>query len=371
MRRTVPDDCRGQSQIRLNATAATPSLTLADRKVGAGNPCFLIAEVALAHDGSLGLAHAFIDAAAEVGVDAVKFQTHIAAAESTARESFRVPIFPQDKSRFDYWKRTEFTSDQWRGLAEHAHRRSLVFLSSPFSEQAVDLLLQCEVPAWKIASGEVGNLPLLEKIAQTRLPVLLSSGMSSWNELSSAVQFFRERRIDVATLQCTSAYPCPPESWGLNLISEMRDAFNCPVGFSDHSGSLAPSLAAVALGANVIEFHLTFHRRMFGPDVASSLTLDQAQELTRSIRELEKALASPVDKDRLAEAAASMRGLFTKSIVAACAIPVGTILQREHLDFKKPGDGMPPESYPALLGRETIRPLAKDERISDEHLRKA
>ncbi len=343
-------------------------IEIAGKHVGPGHPCLLIAEVALAHDGSLGMAQAYIDAAADAGVDAIKFQTHIAAAESTSRETFRVPVFPQDKTRFDYWQRTSFTLEQWKYLAERARERGLIFLSSPFSMAAVELLQECAVPAWKIASGEVNNLPLLEHIAETRLPVLLSSGLSSWDELQTAAKFFIERRIPLAMMQCTSAYPCPPETWGLNLLAEMRAAFQCPVGLSDHSGSLAPSLAAVALGANAIEFHLTFHRRMFGPDVASSLTVEQAIDLVGMIRSLEKALASPVDKNKTAQESSRIRSLFTKSVVAAQSLPAGTILERKHLDFKKPGDGIPAHRYSELLGRRTIAALAKDDPIRDEAL---
>lgn len=350
------------------SNSVVPTFSISNRPVGPSHPSFIIAEIALAHDGSVGFAEAFIDAAASTGVDAVKFQTHIADAESTPRELFRVPIFPQDGSRFEYWRRTEFTSSQWRHLADRARRSGLIFLSSPFSSRAVELLLECGMPAWKIASGEVGNLPLLERIAETRLPVLVSSGLSPWAELEQAARFFAEREIPFAILQCTSAYPCPPESWGLNLLDEMRRAFRCPVGLSDHSGSLAPSLAAITLGANIIEFHLTLHRKMFGPDVASSLTVEQATDLVPMIRQLERALSSPVSKDRIADDSARIRQLFTKSIVAADAIPAGTILQRRHLDFKKPGDGIPTNRYLELLGRRTTRAFAKDDAIREEDL---
>jgi N-acetylneuraminate synthase len=258
--------------------------------------------------------------------------------------------------------------DQWKELAAYSRQRGVVFLSSPFSGQAVDWLTECAVPAWKIASGEVTNLPLLERIAETGLPVLLSSGLSSWEELSTAAQFFAARDVGVAVLQCTSAYPCPPERWGLNLLTEMRTAFGCPVGLSDHSGSIAPSLAAVSLGANVIEFHLTFSKHMFGPDVAASLTIEQARQLVPMIRQLERALNSPVDKNELARDATAMRTLFLKSIVAAAPLPAGTVLERSHLDFKKPGDGIPAGRYRELIGRRTIAPLAKDQLITEDVL---
>ena len=156
--------------------------------VGGSNPCLIIGEVAQAHDGSLGLAHAFIDAIANAGADAVKFQTHIANAESSTREPFRVKFSQQDATRYDYWKRMEFTEEQWRGLADHAHQRGLLFLSSPFSEEAVEMLNQIGMPAWKIASGEVKNPILMERILQTGKPLLLSTGMSSLSEVDACGQ---------------------------------------------------------------------------------------------------------------------------------------------------------------------------------------
>ena len=164
------------------------------------NPCLVIGEIAQTHDGSLGTAHAYIDAIANAGADAVKFQTHIAAAESTPGEPWRVKFSRQDATRFDYWKRMEFTEAQWHGLAEHAAERGLIFLSSAFSFEAVDLLERVGVPAWKVGAGETSNLPLLEKMARTGKPVILSSGMSDWAELDAAVNCVREHGAPVAVL---------------------------------------------------------------------------------------------------------------------------------------------------------------------------
>ena len=177
-----------------------------------------MAEVAQAHDGSLGAAHSFVDAVAGVGADAIKFQTHIAAAESTPAEPWRVRFSDQDRSRYDYWKRTEFSEEEWRGLKTHAEERGLLFISSPFSIEATELLERVGVRVWKVASGELGNVPLLDRLARTGLPVVLSSGMSSWDELDVAVQRLRSSSVPVAVLQCTSAYPTPPEKVGLNML---------------------------------------------------------------------------------------------------------------------------------------------------------
>ncbi|MDH7504394.1 MAG: N-acetylneuraminate synthase family protein, partial [Verrucomicrobiota bacterium] len=201
--------------------------------MGDGYPPMLIAEVAQAHDGSLGMAHAFIDLIAGAGADAVKFQTHIAAAESTPAEPWRVKFSRQDATRYDYWKRMEFSPAQWRELKHHATQRGLVFLSSPFSFEAVDLLEKLRVPAWKIPSGEITNLPMIERIVGTGRPVLISSGMSAWSQLDAAVAVCRGARVPYAVFQCTTAYPCPPEKIGLNVLEELRRRYDCAVGLSD------------------------------------------------------------------------------------------------------------------------------------------
>jgi N-acetylneuraminate synthase len=228
-----------------------------------GKPC-IIAEIGQAHDGSLGLAHAYIDAVADTGADAIKFQTHIASEESTLDESFRVQFSLQDDTRFHYWKRMEFTGEQWFGLAEHARKRQLIFLSSPFSIGAVHLLSQIGMPAWKVGSGEVFNEMLLQEIARNGAPIILSTGMSSYRDIDECVAKIKLRKLAFALLQCTSQYPAPLEKAGLNVLDELRRRFHCPVGLSDHSGTLFPGLMALARGAHIVEVHVVFDRRMFG-----------------------------------------------------------------------------------------------------------
>lgn len=334
-----------------------------DRLVGEGAPCFVIAEVGLAHDGSLGAAHAYIDAAADAGVDAVKFQTHIAAAESSPQEGFRVKVFPQDKTRFEYWERTTFTEEQWRDLKQHAEERKLVFLSTPFSNAAVALLRRIGMKAWKIGSGETNNLLMLEEIALQGEPVLLSSGMSYIEELDGSVDLLRSRGTPVMVMQCTSNYPCPPERYGLNMISEYRRRFGVPVGFSDHSGEIAPGLAAVVLGARAVEVHVTWSKQCFGPDVKASLTFEQLAELTKGIRLLERSLDNNIDKDALAQEMREMRQLFTKGLVANRPIAAGTLLARHHLDARKPCIGVSVSDYQSVLGRVVKRSLSIGEPI--------
>ncbi len=207
--------------------------------------CAVVAEIAQAHDGSLGFAHAMIDAAAEAGVDAVKFQTHIADAESTPGEPWRVKFSPQDATRYDYWKRMEFTEAQWAGLKRHAEERGLLFLSSPFSMEAVDLLRRIGgVAAWKVASGEITNWPMLKTMTQDGVPILLSTGMSDFDEISATVNMLRGLGAEVCVMQCTSAYPTPPEKAGINVMQEYARRFGTAVGYSDHSATIFPGLIA-------------------------------------------------------------------------------------------------------------------------------
>jgi N-acetylneuraminate synthase len=339
---------------------------LAGRSVGPGEPALVVGEVAQTHDGSLGLAHAFVDAIADAGADAVKFQTHIAEAESTPAEPFRVAFSQQDESRYDYWRRTAFTEEQWTGLAGHARERGLLFLSSPFSLEAVDLLEGVGVPAWKIGSGEVANPALLDRVARTGLPVLLSSGLSPIAELDDAVARVRAAGAPVAVLQATSAYPCPPEQVGLNVIPLLAAHYGVPVGLSDHSGTIFPSLAAVVLGASILEVHVTLSPNMFGPDVPASVTTAELAELVRGVRFLERALASPVDKDAVAEELGDLRALFTRSVVAAADLEAGTVLSEANLALKKPAGGLPPGRLAELVGRRLRRPVAADAQLTED-----
>jgi N,N'-diacetyllegionaminate synthase len=331
------------------------SITIAGREVGPGQPAFIIAEVAQAHDGSLGAAHAYIDAAADAGIDAIKFQTHIADAESTLDEPFRVRFSRQDETRYAYWKRMEFTPEQWAGLFDHARERGLVFLSSAFSVDAVALLAGLGMAAWKVGSGEVGSRDLLEAMAQAGGPVLLSTGMSGFAEIDSAVAFLRERGAEVALFQCTSRYPVPLEEVGLNVIDELRQRYGCPAGLSDHSGSAYPALAAMARGADLIEAHIVFDKRMFGPDTSASLTVADFKHLAAARDAFARMLGTPLDKDRMSEGFGTMRALFGKSLALREDAPAGALVSEAALTTKKPGTGIPAAQRDKVVGRRLHR----------------
>lgn len=330
--------------------------------------CLIIGEVAQAHDGSLGMAHAFIDAIARAGADAVKFQTHIASAESTPQEPWRVKFSRQDATRYEYWKRMEFTPEQWQGLADHAKEKNLIFLSSPFSIKAAELLEKIGMPAWKIASGETGNTQLLNHILKTKLPILLSTGMSAIEEIDATVKLVQNADVELAVMQCTTAYPCPPEKIGLNMIPFFRERYGCAVGLSDHSGTIYAGLAAAALGIEALETHVTFSREMFGPDVPASVTLEELKQLTEGVRFIERMRSNPMDKDGFAQDALPLRRMFTKSIVAAMDIKTGTALEERHLALKKPGTGLTSDRLPDILGRRLLRDVHADEQILREDI---
>ena len=330
--------------------------------------CLIIAEVAQAHDGSLGIAHAHIDAAADAGADAVKFQTHIAAAESTAAEKWRVKFSYQDVTRYDYWKRMEFSDEQWLGLSQHCRDRGLTFLSSPFSLEAVELLLRIGTPAWKIASGEVNNIPLFERIVQTNLPILLSTGMSSLSEIDGAVEKIKRANLPFVVMQCHTAYPCPPEKIGLNMITLLHERYGCSVGLSDHSGTIYPGLAAIVLGIEALEVHLTLSRQMFGPDVPASVTSSELRQLVEGVRFIEKMLANPVDKNKTANELQPVRELFTKSIFYKNNLVAGTVLTMDNLALKKPGTGIPASKIASILGKRVLKDVIIDSFVNENDL---
>ena len=324
------------------------------------NPCpstFIIAEVAQAHDGSLGLAHAYIDAAAKTGADAVKFQTHIAAEESSPQETWRVKFSRQDATRYDYWKRMEFTVEQWAGLKQHAEEKGLAFLSSPFSLAAIQMLERISVPAWKVASGEVTNQLFLDAMISTRLPILVSSGMSYLEELDATMAQIKTAGIRAAVFQCTTAYPCPPEKIGINQIFELIARYDCPVGLSDHSGTPYPSLAAVTLGASLIEAHITLSREMFGPDTSASLTTQEFTQMVEGVRFINKMIAQPIDKRANADEMGPMRKMFGQSLVAATDLEAGTVICKENLSCRKPGTGIPSANINSVLGKKLRVPV--------------
>jgi N,N'-diacetyllegionaminate synthase len=324
---------------------------------------YVVAEAGMNHDGSLGNALRMVEVAAEAGADAVKFQLHDAAAEST-RNAPSPPYF-QHESRWEYFERTAFTDEQWRTLKEACDRAGIDFVCAPFSVEALERLEGIGVARYKIGSGEVTNLELIRAAAATGKPVLVSSGMSTWEELDAAVEAAGER---AAVLQCTSAYPTPPERVGLNLLQELRERYGKPVGFSDHSLGPNAAFAAVALGATIVEKHFTLSKDMYGPDAALALEPHELEELVDGIREISEILAAPVDKDAEAQALADMKEIFEKSVVTTREIAAGAEISREMVAAKKPGTGIPAARLDEVVGRHAAVAIAADTVLTEELL---
>ncbi|MEP7164111.1 MAG: N-acetylneuraminate synthase family protein [Ferruginibacter sp.] len=312
---------------------------------------YIIAEIAQAHDGSLGIAHSYIDALAGTGVHAVKFQTHIAHAESSVHEPFRVKFSYEDATRYDYWKRMEFTADQWAGIKSHCEEKDLEFISSPFSCAAVDLLEKLGVKKYKIGSGEVSNLLMLEKIALTGKDIILSSGMSSLRELDSTIGFLKPFGNSISVLQCTTAYPTVAGQWGLDIIKVLKERYGLPTGFSDHSGDIYAGLAATALGAELLEFHTVFDQRMFGPDAKASITIDQVKKLVQGVNEITKDLQSNANKES-SEAFNDLKKIFQKSLAVNKDLETGHAITFNDLEAKKPsGYGIDAKDFKMVIGK--------------------
>lgn len=331
---------------------------------------YIIAEIGQAHEGSLGIAHSYIDALAGTGVDAIKWQMHIADAESSEEEPFRVKFSYEDDQRIDYWRRMEFTLDQWRGIKEHCEEKGMEFICSPFSNAAVDALEQLGVSKYKIGSGEVNNFLLLEKICKTGKTVLLSSGMSSYDELLDSVKFVKSHGNELVLFQCTTAYPTEAKDWGLNVIGEFKEKFDLPIGFSDHSGGITACIAAAAFGASYFEFHVVFDKRMFGPDAKASLTIDETKELCKALHQVETALNNPIEKSdnsRFKE----VKGIFEKSLAVNRDMKAGEVISLDVLEGKKPkGFGIDASKFRSIVGKKLNKDLKvwsflKEEDISN------
>lgn len=327
---------------------------------------YVIAEVSQNHDGSLGQAHAFIDAVAITGADAIKFQTHIAEEESTIYEPFRVKFSYEDKTRYDYWKRMEFTEEQWMGLFDHATEKGLDFLSSPFSIKALELLDRIRIPAWKFGAGEVFNEELMDLAIQTGKPILISSGLSTYDEIQTQVEKIKRNGNQYLIFQCVTAYPSTPDMININLITELKRRFSCPIGISDHSSTVFPALAATTLGANAIEVHVTMSEYMFGPDVKASVNITQLKEIVDGSEFITKMLNSNVDLSQRDKDRAQLKEMFSKSLYAADDLKKGTVISRSMFKTKKPNIGIDSRRIEEFIGKKLRADIMKNAPLHEE-----
>jgi N-acetylneuraminate synthase len=342
-------------------------IRIGDRQIGPGERPFIVAEVAQTHEGSLGNAFAFAEVARDCGADAIKFQTHIAAEESTPQEPWRVAFSRQDASRYDYWRRMEFGVEEWKALKAHCDALGIVFMSSPFSIKACEWLREIGMPVWKIASGEIHNDELIDWIMATGEPMILSTGLATPDEAIAAVRRVEANGNPVALLHCTTRYPTPAEQVGLNVLEDFLERLpGIPVGLSDHSGTPFPAVIAAWLGASIVEVHLTLHEKMFGPDVSSSLSPDGLRRLVEGSEMAWRMRSHPVDKDAQLGGLGKERSIFGRSLYTAAEIARGSEITAELLAYKKPGGGMTYADRSALIGRKAARSLPAHHQLSPD-----
>jgi len=323
---------------------------------------FVIAEAGVNHNGSAALAVRLVDAAADAGADAVKFQTFRAAALATPsapKAAYQLRSAKRRESQLDMLKKLELSEKGHRLALARARKRGIAFLSTPFDAADADFLARLGVPAFKLPSGELTNLPLLAHVARKGKPVILSTGMSTLAEVREAVAVLRRngcRRLTL--LHCVSNYPADAKDANLRAMKTMADAFKTPVGWSDHTPGAVTAIAAVALGASVIEKHFTLDQRLPGPDHAMSLEPAELACFVAALREAASALGDGVKAPRPCEA--PIRRVARRSLVLTAALPKGTRLTAAHLSSKRPGTGLPPSKLASVIGRRLKRALRAD-----------
>jgi len=332
---------------------------------------FVIAEAGVNHNGDVALAERLVDVAAASGADAVKFQTFHAerlVSLHAAKARYQQDTTPAGESQFEMIRKLELSHEAHARLAARARAAGVAFISTPFDHESVDLLAALDVPLFKVPSGEVTNLPLLEHIGRMGKPVILSTGMSSLGEVETAVDtLVRAGAKALTLLHCTSSYPAEPDDVNLRAMLTMQQAFRLPVGYSDHTLGLEVALAAVALGACVIEKHFTLDPALPGPDHRASLPPEELTRLVTGIRTVERALGDGVKRSMPGEA--DVRAIARRSVVAARDLTAGTVLTAADVALKRPGTGLPPSAVAWLIGRTLRRDLAADELLTTEALR--
>jgi len=337
------------------------------------NKAFIIAEIAQAHDGSLGSAYKFVDAAVDAGANAVKFQVHFADHESDKQNDFfrdkKTNI--QDRSRYEYWKRIEFTKKQWIELSNYCQKKNIIFLASSFSDKSFTLLKKIDQYCWKIASGEVNNHFFIKKVAKLNKEILLSSGLSDWNEIDDALRLIKKYHNKITLMHCVSRYPCPPNQIGLNIITEMKEKYpDINIGYSDHSGSLGVIIAAYSLGARVIECHIKLSDYSFGPDSSASILIDDFKKLVNEIRILEVVNNNQKNKNSLDKNQINLRKMFNKSFYAAIDLKKGMVLTSKNTILKKPVLGIHVSEHNKIIGQKLIKNVKKDKPIYEKDISK-
>ncbi|MDP7525537.1 MAG: N-acetylneuraminate synthase [Dehalococcoidales bacterium] len=341
-------------------------IEIGERMIGEGEPCFIIAEAGVNHNGDNELAKKLIDAASVAGADAVKFQT-FRAEELTTADAEKAVYQRQgtglNEPQMEMLKGLELGREDFKKLSGYAKEKKIVFLSSPFDRSSVDLLEELEVPAFKIASGEITNSPLLEHVASKRKPIILSTGMSTLDEVKDTLEFLKGKGVEeIILLHCVTSYPARIEEMNLRAMETLRGAFSLPVGLSDHTLGITVPIAAVALGACVIEKHFTLDRNLPGPDHRASQEPEELKEMVTAIRDTELALGDGTK--RVTSDEEEIKKVARRSIVANVDIPEGTVVTEEMVSLKRPGSGLGVKSMNLIVGCRTKASIKAGEIIA-------
>ncbi len=332
------------------------AIDIAGRQVGLGRPCFVIAEAGVNHNGSLEMARQLVDVAVQAGADAVKFQTFKTerlVASDAPKADYQLQTTGTAESQYDMLQRLELAPEAHQELMAYCQKRDILFMSTPFDEESTDLLAGLGIAVFKTPSGEIINLPFLAHVARKGKPMIVSTGMSYLSEVEAAVRTIEKAgNHDFVLLHCVSNYPADPADTNLRAMQTIAMAFGVPVGYSDHTLGIEVAIAAVALGACVIEKHFTLDRNLSGPDHRASLEPDELAALVQGIRTVEASLGHGRKEPAASEA--DTAAVARRSLVAAKDIPPGTKLTEELITIKRPGTGLPPSMSPYLIGH-TVR----------------
>ena len=340
------------------------SLTIQNRMVGPGVPCFIIAEAGVNHNGDIKLAHKLIDAAVKAGADAVKFQSFVAedlVTPQAEKAEYQIDTTGDDDGQFAMLKKLELSGAQQTELKAHCDKANILYLCTPYDEKSADLLENIGVAAYKIASTDTSNIPFLRYLARKDIPVIFSTGMSTLGEVEESINELKLHGLDgkIIILQCTSEYPAPLKDINLRAMKTMELAFDCPVGFSDHAPGIGASPWAVAAGACVVEKHFTLDRNMTGPDHRASIEPKELVELVRTIREGELALGDGIKRPMPSDLPNKTR--MQKSLVTTRSLGVGKTIRKTDLTCKRPGSGLTPKWFDRVVGRKSAKKIQKGE----------
>jgi N,N'-diacetyllegionaminate synthase len=345
-------------------------MQIGSRFVGDGAPCFVIGEAGVNHNGEIDLARRLVDAAVNAGADAVKFQSFRAdslAASDAPKAAYQLASTGSETSQWDMLHELELSEADHEEISAYAKQRGIIFCSTPFDLESVDLLERLGVPLFKVSSGDLTHLPLLRRLGRTDKPTILSTGMADLDEVGAAIGTLREAGArDIALLHCVTEYPAPSSEANLRAMASMRERYHVPVGYSDHTTGLEVAVAAVALGACILEKHLTLDRAMPGPDHRASLEPHEFRNLVQQVRSVESALGDGVKRPGPSEIANQVIG--RRGIFAAVAIGKGTILTADMLVCKRPADGIPASAFDAVVGRRSSVDLRAGQKLSWECL---